>query len=132
MTDDDFLAQVLDRHLVAVKAFHHGDVGPWRELWARGEPITLYPPGRPPAIGIEQVVTTFERASARLSQGADAEFEVHHVEVGGDVGVLTGLERSAFSVEGGPVQPQTLRVTLVYRREDGVWRMVHRHADGPV
>lgn len=128
----DFLAGVLDRHLVALQAFHDGDPGPWRELWSGHEPLSLYPPGRPAAFGREQVVPTFERAAARLSHGSDARLEVHRVEVGGDVGVLVGVEHGVFSVEGGPPHPQGLRVTLVYRRVDGDWRIVHRHADsGP-
>ena len=32
-------------------------------------------------------------------------------------------------VDGGPVEPYTLRVTQVYRREDGQWKVVHRHGD---
>ncbi|MCV2489030.1 SgcJ/EcaC family oxidoreductase [Geodermatophilus sp. YIM 151500] len=129
MDRDAFLDQVLDRHLAAMDAFHSGDPGPWRELWGDTEPVTLYAPGRPPAVGREQVVTTFARAAARLSRGSDARVEVHHVEVGGDLAVLAGLEHSVFSAADGPRRPQTLRVTLVYRREDGVWRLVHRHAD---
>jgi ketosteroid isomerase-like protein len=75
-------------------------------------------------------VRTFERAAARLTQGRDARLEVHHVEVDGDVGVVAGVEHSVFSAEGGPPVSQSLRVTLVYRREDGAWRLVHRHAGG--
>jgi ketosteroid isomerase-like protein len=33
------------------------------------------------------------------------------------------------SVDGGPVKPNTLRVTHVYRRENGEWKIVHRHGD---
>jgi ketosteroid isomerase-like protein len=32
-------------------------------------------------------------------------------------------------MDGVPVEPWTLRVTHVYRREDGEWKIVHRHAD---
>jgi ketosteroid isomerase-like protein len=34
-------------------------------------------------------------------------------------------------LDGGPVAPITLRVTHLYRREDGEWKIVHRHADRP-
>jgi SnoaL-like domain len=30
------------------------------------------------------------------------------------------------------LEPYTLRVTHVYRREDGEWKIVHRHADAPL
>jgi ketosteroid isomerase-like protein len=33
------------------------------------------------------------------------------------------------SVDGVPVEPYTLRVTQIYRREDGEWKVVHRHGD---
>ena len=32
-------------------------------------------------------------------------------------------------MDGGPVAPLTLGVTHLYRREDGEWKIVHRHAD---
>jgi ketosteroid isomerase-like protein len=35
------------------------------------------------------------------------------------------------SVDGVPVEPYTLRVTHIYRRENGVWKIVHRHGDAP-
>jgi len=42
-----------------------------------------------------------------------------------------GYERSKVSVDRGPVEPATRRVTHVYRREDGEWKIVHRHRDHP-
>jgi ketosteroid isomerase-like protein len=41
------------------------------------------------------------------------------------------FERSHGSVDGGPPGDMTLRVTHIYRRIDGVWKLVHRHADFP-
>ena len=42
-----------------------------------------------------------------------------------------GFERGTFSVGGGSPAPMTIRVTHVYRRVRGAWRLVHRHADFP-
>ena len=42
-----------------------------------------------------------------------------------------GFERFRASVAGRPVEPVTVRVTHIYRREDGEWKIVHRHADNP-
>jgi len=40
-----------------------------------------------------------------------------------------GYEHISPSMDGVPVEPLTLRVTHVYRREEGEWKIVHRHAD---
>jgi ketosteroid isomerase-like protein len=39
-----------------------------------------------------------------------------------------GYERTQASINGEP-RPYVLRVTQVYRREDGDWKVAHRHAD---
>ena len=39
-----------------------------------------------------------------------------------------GYEHARASVNGEPRQ-YSLRVTQVYRREDGEWKVAHRHAD---
>jgi len=40
-----------------------------------------------------------------------------------------GDEHSRASVGGDAPAPIELRVTLIFRREDGEWKEVHRHAD---
>jgi ketosteroid isomerase-like protein len=46
-----------------------------------------------------------------------------------DVTVLVVIERQAVEVGGLPRQEWPLRVTMVFRRENGAWRLAHRHAD---
>jgi ketosteroid isomerase-like protein len=47
----------------------------------------------------------------------------------GDMAVLVAIERQRCVVGGLPEQDWSLRVTEVYRRDEGEWRLVHRHAD---
>ena len=49
----------------------------------------------------------------------------------GDLGYTVGFERSRVSFEGGPPRDMVVRVTHIYRRIDGDWKVVHRHADFP-
>ncbi len=66
-----------------------------------------------------------------------AVLQERHAETGGhcrtyagtDMIVLAVIERAHVEVGGLPAQDWALRVTLVYRREDGQWRLAHRHAD---
>jgi ketosteroid isomerase-like protein len=39
-----------------------------------------------------------------------------------------GFEHTSASVDGRP-RTYTLRATQVYRREEGEWRVAHRHGD---
>ena len=39
------------------------------------------------------------------------------------------VERQHAEVGELPSQEWSLRITLVFRREAGVWRLAHRHAD---
>jgi len=46
-----------------------------------------------------------------------------------DMVVLALIERATVEVGGLPKQEWALRVTLAYRREEGEWKLAHRHAD---
>jgi ketosteroid isomerase-like protein len=66
-----------------------------------------------------------------LSNVTDYRIDVEHVEVAGDTAYVLWFERFNASIAGRPVRPITVRVTHIYRREDGEWRVVHRHGDSP-
>ena len=42
---------------------------------------------------------------------------------------IVEIERYHGKVGTSEAAPNALRVTIVFRREDGEWRIVHRHAD---
>jgi ketosteroid isomerase-like protein len=82
-------------------------------------------------IGSEEVRRVFRWLATRFSNCTDYHFELVAAGVSGDLANTLGYERFSFSMDGGPIQPLTLRVTHLYRREDGEWKIVHRHADSP-
>ena len=49
----------------------------------------------------------------------------------GDLAYTVGFEVGEVVVDRGPATPMTIRVTHIYRRIDGEWRLVHRPADFP-
>jgi ketosteroid isomerase-like protein len=67
--------------------------------------------------------------ATRFSNLTDYRFELVAAGASGDLAYTVGYEHMSFSMDGVPVQPWTLRVTHVYRRENGEWKTVHRHAD---
>jgi ketosteroid isomerase-like protein len=77
------------------------------------------------------VTQAFHWLATRFSNLTDYRFELVAAGTSGDLAYTLGYEHVVCSIDGGPVAPFTLRVTHLYRREDGEWKIVHRHADRP-
>ena len=99
-------------------------------MWSTQDPVTVFGAMRS-VIGSEEVRQVFRWLATRFSNCTDYSFELVAAGASGDLAYTLGYEHASFSMDGGPVAPLTLRVTHVYRREDGEWKIVHRHADAP-
>jgi len=128
---DDFLSATLPRQIEAEEAIHNGDPAPRMAMWSTRDPVTLLGAFGPNKSGWDEVSRTFRWVASRFSGGTAYNFELVAAGVSGDLAYTVGFERSAVSIDGGPVAPRVLRVTHVYRREDGDWKIVHRHGDTP-
>jgi ketosteroid isomerase-like protein len=126
---DTFLAEMLPRQIDAEKALHNGDVEPRMALWSANDPVTLFGAFGVAKSGWDDVSDTFRWVASRFSNMEEYEFELVAAGASGDLAYTVGYERHRTSIEGGPVQPHSLRVTHVYRRENGEWKIVHRHGD---
>ncbi|MCV2490837.1 nuclear transport factor 2 family protein [Geodermatophilus sp. YIM 151500] len=125
---EDFLASTMPRQVEAEIAIHNGDPGPRSQLWSHREPVTLFG-SQVSSNGWDEVRDTFHRLASRFANCASYEVELIAAGASGDLAYTVAYEHTTASVEGRPAAPYTLRVTHVYRREDGEWRIVHRHGD---
>jgi ketosteroid isomerase-like protein len=126
---DSFVAEMLPRQRAAEQAIHNGDAEPRIALWSRTDPVTVFG-AKMSASGWADLEPLFRNVASWFSDSAEYEFEVTAAGASGDLAYTTGYEHNQVKVEGRP-RTYTLRVTHVYRREDGQWRIVHRHADVP-
>jgi ketosteroid isomerase-like protein len=127
---DDFLTPTLTRQLQAEQALINGDPEPRLAMWSTQDPVTVLGAMKD-VIGAEEARQVFRWLATRFSDLTDYRFELVAAGASGDLAYTVGYEHTAFSMDGGPVAPLTLRVTHVYRREGGEWKIVHRHADAP-
>jgi ketosteroid isomerase-like protein len=111
--------------------FINGDPGPWKALASRREDATLMGGWGIVARGWRDVGARYDWAATRFADsGAALEVEYVSTAVNGDLAYTVTVERSTPRLaDGSAAAPMTLRVTHVFRREDGRWRLVHRHAD---
>ena len=128
MTDrDDFLRWVRTALHEAELALHNGDVGPRRAIWSRNEPVSVLGAFRN-AVGQPELDQLFSSLGKTFSDCTAYTFEPQAYDVVGDMAYTAGLEHTSCSVDGQPGS-YILRATQVYRREDGEWKVAHRHAD---
>jgi ketosteroid isomerase-like protein len=50
-------------------------------------------------------------------------------QVAGDFAYVVGSEEGTVRLDGGERRPMKLKVTMVFRRQDGQWKAVHRHGE---
>ena len=128
MTDrDEFLAWVKTTLYDAEVALHKGDAAPRRALWSLNEPVSILGAWRN-AHGQHELDELFAALATSFSDCTSFEFELRAYDVVGDMAYTAGLERTTASINGQP-RSYTLRATQVYRREDGEWKVAHRHGD---
>jgi ketosteroid isomerase-like protein len=123
-------ADALERVKEALAAMGAGDPQPYADLWAKSDDVTLFGAWGPIERGARRLAETFRWVGSRFGGGALIP-ENTVAFASGDLAYTVGFERGEVAVDGGPVRPMTLRVTHIYRRADGEWRLVHRHADFP-
>ena len=128
---DDFLTNTLARQIKAEEAIHNGNVEPRLEMWTTREPVTLFGAGVPLKRGSDEVTRAFRWLASRFSNCTAYRFELIAAGLSGDLAYTVGFEHSTRSMDGGPAESVTLRVTHIYRRENGEWKIVHRHGDTP-
>jgi ketosteroid isomerase-like protein len=123
------LTPLIARWSEAAQVYMNGDLHTYARLARHAEDYTLMPPqGGDPRRGFDGSDDAVEW-TARTFRGGEVELQVFQAYASGDLAVLVALERQHGTVGELPDQDWSLRITLVFRREEEDWRLVHRHAD---
>ena len=125
---DRFLATMRPRIAEVGTAIHNGDSGPWMAMWSRTEPLTLFgavKSGR----DWGEIAPIFQELGRQFSNCLSHKTEIVAAEARGDLAYIVALERTTASINGAEPTPYVLRVTTIFRRENGEWKAVHRHGD---
>jgi ketosteroid isomerase-like protein len=129
MQTTDFDNAVEQYHL-AVRAFVTGNPAPNQQKFSHHEDVTLMNPLNPVAHGWEQVAAELARASALLRDGEVTAFERVAQYITPHLACIVEIERARATVGArADIASIDLRVTTIFRPEEGDWKVVHRHAD---
>ncbi|HLW18477.1 MAG TPA: nuclear transport factor 2 family protein [Actinomycetota bacterium] len=118
----------MPRFIEVEDAFHGGDAAPRKAMWSHKDPVTLFGAAYMGS-GWKELAPVFDQLATEFSEFSSAEVEVIAADAKGDLAYFVAIEHTTASIRGKPARPYQLRVTTIFRREDGEWKPVHRHAD---
>ena len=130
MTTAEDLDEVLEQFHLAQGVFAKGNAEPCMRFFSHREDVTLNNPLSPPARGWEEVAAAADRAASPFRDGDATSFETIAKYVTSELAYIVEIERGEAKVGASEeMTPWALRATMIFRPEDGEWKVVHRHAD---
>ena len=122
--------ELLEQYQLAQGEFLKGNPEPVKQLFSHREDVSLANPYGPPVRGWEQVAEVTDRAVSQFRDGEMVGYEIIEKHVTPELAYVVEIERAKAKVGGSEdITPFSLRATMIFRPEDGEWKVAHRHAD---
>ena len=129
-TDSGFKA-FLPKWEQCINGFINGNPALWKQNVSHSEKVTHFGAFGGHEKGWKEVGARLDWASSQFKEsGAKVQVEYINVMVSEDLGYTLGIERSTDHIGNmEKAAPRALRSTQVFRKENGEWKLLHRHAD---
>jgi ketosteroid isomerase-like protein len=128
---DANLRKFLESFEEGTRRFINGDTALWMEHVSRRDDAMIMGGWGAHEKGWLEVKARYDWAGARF-RDASAKLSVEYLTAhqSGDLAFTTAIERSEVKLAGQEkAAPMALRVTHIFRKEDGAWKLILRHAD---
>ena len=126
----DDVDELIEQWQLAAGEFVKGNPEPVKKLWSHKEDVTLANPYGPPVLGWDEVAKTIEHAASLRRGGEFVGSEIVAKNVTAELAYVVQVERAKAKVgTREDIAPIATRSTMIFRAEEGTWKMVHRHAD---
>jgi ketosteroid isomerase-like protein len=130
MTAVEDVDELIERYQRALDEFMKGDPEPVQALFSHREDASLANPYGPPVRGWDSIAKTTEHAASLRRDGRATGFDILAKYVTAQLAYVVQIEHLEAKVGGRKeITPYALRATMIFRPEDGTWKVVHRHAD---
>lgn len=127
MNTNEQVRQASKQFYKALNQMLNGDAEPMATVWSHGSEVSAMHPIGGREIGGEAVQASWEGVAGIASEG-EVRLVDQRIHVGSDLAFETGTERYRATLAGEEIEGEN-RVTNIYRREEGTWKMVHHHTD---
>jgi NAD(P)H-dependent FMN reductase/ketosteroid isomerase-like protein len=126
---EDFDAFMKQREHVAA-AYVSGNTNPFDAMVPRTGEVSFFPPNGGSVQGAEEVISRYGTDAKSFAPGGHTNFDVLQSGCDGDLGYWTGIQH-AYAYMGSTAKKvhMKLRVTELFRFQEGGWKLIHRHSD---
>lgn len=127
MSTEDEVRQASEQFYGALNRMANGDADPLADIWSHNATVTAMHPIGGREVGWDAVRGSFEQV-AQLASDGKIGLKDQLIQVAGDVAYEVGIEYGQLQLAGQQVTIEH-RVTNIYRREAGAWKIIHHHTD---
>ena len=126
----DDVDELIEQYYRAQREFLRGNPETVKYLFSQREDVTLANPYGPPVRGFDEVAKGIEHAASLRSEGTFVEWQIVAKYVTAELAYVVQIERAEAKIGAREeITPLAVRATMIFRPEDGEWKIVHRHAD---
>ncbi len=126
-TPDNEVREASAQFYAGLNQMANGDASALAGVWSQGADATTMHPIGGREVGWGKVQDSFQQVAHIASEGR-IRLEDQLIRVVGDLAYELGVERGALKLVGQQAAIAG-RVTNIYRREAGKWKIVHHHTD---
>jgi ketosteroid isomerase-like protein len=127
MSAESEVRSASERFYLALNRMAHGERGTMADVWSHDAGATAMHPIGGRDVGWDQIAGAFDNV-AGIASGGNIQLKDQLIQVAGDMAYEVGIEAGTLTL-GGIKAAIEHRVTNIYRREGGAWKVVHHHTD---
>jgi ketosteroid isomerase-like protein len=128
MHEIDDIAAAAGGFYAALNALFEGDVAPMVDVWSHAEDVTYMGPDGGFQVGWKEVLGEWEKQAA-MKLGGHVEPDAMRITCGRDLAVTHNYEKGENINTGGVLESVLIRATNLFRKENGIWKMIGHHTD---
>ncbi len=127
MSAKDEVREASKKFYSGLNRMANGELNAFTDSWSHDESSTAMHPIGGREVGWNAVKNSFDQVGKAASDGK-VELVDQLINVLGDVAYEIGKESARFKLAGQEVKAE-IRVTNIYHKADGTWKVVHHHTD---
>ena len=127
MSTEDEVRNASNQFYSALNKMVNGSSQSLSDIWSHSPAVTTMHPIGGREVGWKDVWATWDQ-TAKVASDGQVKLEDQIIRVVGDMAYEIGIEKAEIMMAGQKVTDQ-VRVTNIYQKEGGTWKIVHHHSD---